>query len=252
MIRPDEGWKLTPVDYVVGRNAVHVWRAFFQPAVLYDKKFIGGLSEEEARRAERFVRQSDRDRYMFAHVVLRWLLGAYLGCPPQQLVLENDPYGKPLLESPRDDNDIQFSLSHSEDMTLLAIARGTRVGVDVEYMRSVPDARQIVNSLFSINERRLLNPLQPPDFDKEFFDYWTSKEAFIKGIGKGLSYALDNFSVMFTSRESDGLIRVHDDATHACHWKIVRIPPAPGYSAALAVEGPNSQLKFFNLDLDLA
>jgi 4'-phosphopantetheinyl transferase len=251
MIPPIEEWKPSPVDYGLGWHAVHVWRAFFQPALVCSRRFTESLSEEEIAKARRFVRPLDRERYIFAHALLRSILGAYVGCPPRQLILEKDQYGKPFLISGNSGRDIQFNLSHSGDIALVAVARGARVGIDVEWMRSVPDARQIVNSLFSIGERELLSPLSPPDFDKEFFDYWTSKEAFIKGIGKGLSYALDKFSVILTKGESHGLIRVHDSPTDDCRWKIVRTPPAPGYSGALAVEEVNSQPRFFHLDTDL-
>jgi len=238
-------WKSSPVDYTIDRNTVHIWRSHFQTAFVSNRKFLEGLSGEEIGKARRFVHQSDQNRYIFAHAMLRSILGAYVGCEPQQLIFETNQYGKPFLASPGDGNDIQFNLSHSEDMTLFAVTRGARVGIDVEYMRSVPDARQIVNRFFSVDERKFLNPLPLVDFNKSFFACWTSKEAYLKGIGKGLSYPLDKFSIIFPNRGSDGLICIQDDQVNAYSWKIIRLSPGPCYSGALAIEDIKSEPKFF-------
>ena len=245
MTRLNRQWKSAPGEFRIDRNTVHVWRAYLQPALASERKFVDSLSQGEIDRAKRFIRQSDRDRYIFAHGLLRSILGAYVGCEPQQLVFETKEYHKPFLVSPVGSNEIQFNLSHSKDMILIAVTGGTAVGIDVEHVRRVPDAPQIVNRFFSADERRFLNSLPPADFKEGFFDCWTSKEAFIKGIGKGLSYPLDKFSVIFSSEELDGMIYVHDGPVEAYGWKIIRLFPGPGYSGALAIEELRSDPKLF-------
>ncbi len=235
-----------PLDYSLARNAVHVWRAYFQPVFMSNGKFAESLSAEEIDRAQRFIRKSDQDRYVFAHGVLRSVLGAYLGCAPHKLIFENKQYYKPRLVSHSGGNDIQFNLSHSGDMILIAVTRGPAVGIDVEHMRRIPDVLQIVNRFFSADERELLNTLSSEDFDEGFFTYWTSKEAFLKGMGKGLSYPLDKFSIIFPNEGSAGVIYVHDDPINAHCWKIIRLSPGPGYSGALAIEELRSEPEFFD------
>lgn len=224
---------------------VHVWRSYFQPGLLSDMQFSETLSSEEIDKARRFVRPLDRERYIFAHVQFRSILSAYVGCMPRQLIFKTNQYGKPFLVSPGGSNDILFNLSHSEDMTLFVVTRGNRVGIDVECMRKVPDAIQIVNSVFSVSERKFLNSLPPADFAEGFFAIWTSKEAFLKGIGMGLSYPLDKFSITFSKGEPDNLIHVHDDPANSDCWTIRRLSPGPGYTGALATEEVRSEPKFF-------
>jgi len=239
-----EQWGSRPLDYEIDYNTVHVWRSRFQASYISQKKFVGSLSAEEMDRARRFVRESDRDRYIFAHALLRSILGTYLGCSPQDLVFGTNQYGKPFLVSPYGNNEIQFNLSHSRDMTLIAVARGTAVGIDVEYIRRVSDAHEIVDRFFSTHERRFLFSLSPTDFNEAFFACWTSKEAFAKGLGEGLSYPLDKLSVIF-SNEGPGDIVFYDDASDFQSWKMIRVSPSPGYSGALAIEAPVSELGFF-------
>jgi 4'-phosphopantetheinyl transferase len=245
MARLNVEWKSPPAGYRIDSNAVHVWRAYFQPTLVSINKFEGSLSKEEIERAQRFIRQSDRERYIFAHGLLRSILAAYVGCAPNQLVFDAKPYHKPFLVSPGGSKDIEFNLSHSEDMTLIAVARGTAVGIDVEYMRRIPDAHEIVNRVFSVDERDFLNSLPPAEFNRGFFACWTSKEAFLKGLGKGLSYPLDKFSVIFSNIESDGVIYVHDDRIKAKGWNIISLSPGPDYSGALAIGELRCEPEFF-------
>jgi len=238
-------WNSALVDYKIDCDTVHVWRAYFQPPLVSDREFLECVSKEELERAQRFIRQFDRDRYIFSHGLLRSLLSAYVDCAPQQIVIEAKQYHKPFLVGRDSSKDIRFNLSHSEDIVLVAVTSGAEVGIDVEYMRRIPDALQIVNSTFSIDERRFLNSLPLEDFEEGFFTCWTSKEAFLKGIGKGLSYPLDKFSVNFPSGTSEGLVHAQDDLGNAYSWKIIKLYPGPGYSGALAIEELSSQPHFY-------
>ena len=101
----------------------------FNQTLVSNREFLERISKEEIERARRFIRQSDRDRYIFSHGLLRSLLGAYVDCAPQQFVFETKQYHKPFLVSPDGSNDIRFNLSHSEDMVLIAVTRGAEVGL---------------------------------------------------------------------------------------------------------------------------
>jgi 4'-phosphopantetheinyl transferase len=241
-------WNSPPADYRIDHNTVHVWQAHFQPSMVSDRKFLERLSRDEMEKAQRYIRQSDRDRYIFSHGLLRSLLGAYVGCAPQQLVFETEQDGKPFLAASNSSDSIRFNMSHSENMVLIGVTRGIEVGIDVEHIRRIPDARQIVNSIFSVDERKFLNSVPPGEFEEGFFAYWTSKEAFLKGIGKGLLYPLDRFSVTFSCGESDGLVYVHGDSDDAHCWKVIKLSPGPGYSGALALKELRNRPQFFEYD----
>jgi 4'-phosphopantetheinyl transferase len=241
----EEQWKSPPVDYRIDRNVMHIWRSRFRPNFLSDRKFVNCLSEQEGRKAERFVRQSDRDRYVFAHALLRWILGAYVSCEPQELIFETNQYGKPFLRIGHDGKDIQFNLSHSQDITLVAVARGASVGIDVEYTRAIPDARDIAERLFSADEREFLNSLPAVDFNDWFFTFWTLKEAFLKGIGMGLSYPLHKFSIIFPKSKADGAISISTDSIRAYDWSMMCLSLGPFYSGALAVPTTIRKPEFF-------
>lgn len=234
------------MQYSIDRDTVHVWRAYITTDCERITKYVSSLSVEEVDRARRFIRQPDRDRYISAHGVLRSILGAYIGCPPSRLAFEMNNYGKPRLVNSQDGHDIQFNLSHSGDMILIALSSTSAVGIDVEYIRKYMNVYEIVNSVFSDDERKYLNSLPAAEIEERFFACWTAKEAFLKGIGEGLTYPLDNFSIVFSNGVPSGIKYIKDDPVRYKCWTIIGLFPGPGYSGALAVEELRSEPIFYD------
>ena len=101
---------------------------------------------------------------------------------------------------------MRFNLSHSGDVTLIAVARDSEVGVDVERIRPVIEMHSIA--------RRWLGRDDIAG-EQEFFRAWTRHEAMVKALGVGLSGAAESF---------DGVV--------------AEIDAGPGYAAAVAVLAP--------------
>ncbi|MFE5858463.1 4'-phosphopantetheinyl transferase family protein [Streptomyces sp. NPDC056500] len=148
----------------------------------------GTLDALELARAAEFVRAADRDGYVCAHVALRRLLGAYLGMPARDVVVERAPcahcdesHGRPVVPG----GALHFSLSHCDGLSLLAFAV-TPVGVDVE---PVPDAAAVAESADVLHPREAaeLAALPADERPLAFTRMWTRKEAYLKGTGVGLA-----------------------------------------------------------------
>jgi 4'-phosphopantetheinyl transferase len=92
------------------------------------------LSADERARAGQFMFDRDRRRYIAARARLRIILARYVGQAPAALQFHYGPHGKPALDG------ISFNLSHSADLALLAVSRGTVVGVDIERVRPIAGA----------------------------------------------------------------------------------------------------------------
>jgi 4'-phosphopantetheinyl transferase len=75
-----------------------------------------------------------------------------------------------------------------------------------------------------------------------FFHCWTCKEAYIKARGEGLSLPLDRFQVVLILGEAAPLLSLDGDPQEASRWSLRKLTPAPGYVAALAVEGQGWRL----------
>jgi 4'-phosphopantetheinyl transferase len=146
--------------------------------------------------------------------------------------------GKPFLAAAPAAGNIQFNLSHSREVVLLAVTRGREIGVDVECVDEGFAFGEVAKRFFSGKEVSMLRAL-PSEFQREtFYKCWTSKEAFLKAKGTGLSGELDEVEILFTEESA----RVNGTIPN---WTLVELKPREGYIAALAVEGPECQLKCF-------
>lgn len=184
------------------------------------------LSEEERARAGRFVSAARQARFVEAHAGLRTILGGYLGLRPGEVAFSKGEHGKPELAG---NSGLRFNLSHSRDLAILGVSCGVELGVDVEYIR--PASAGIAERFFSEPEIAALAQVQPADYLAAFYACWTRKEAFLKGLGTGISGGLHTFSVSIAMHaepelsDREGLTR---------GWKLKHLEPATGYIGALA------------------
>lgn len=148
-----------------------------------DDNARGALSEDENRRASRFVFERDRRRFRAAHLALRKTLSALSNVPADALTFETGAYGKPRLLRP---GELHFNLSHSGSAGLIACHPHHEVGVDVEQLRPLSYSAALAEAHFSIAERRQLEDTPPQERDRAFLVGWTRKEACLKAAGLGL------------------------------------------------------------------
>jgi 4'-phosphopantetheinyl transferase len=201
------------------------------------QSFLDILAADEQARAERFHFAKDRAHFIVARGVLRAILGCTLKRMPGCLSFRYGAHGKPALAGDSDGNSIRFSVSHSHGIALYAVTRGREVGIDVERIRFDLAVAEIAERFFSQREVATLRAL-PAELQRQtFFRCWTLKEAYIKARGEGLSLPLDQFDVSLTAGDPDTVLRIERDPTEASRWSLQELASAPGYAAALAVEG---------------
>jgi 4'-phosphopantetheinyl transferase len=221
----------------MGPDEVHVWLADLDRQPPYAALV---LSNDERSRAARFHFEHDRRRFAAARALLRELLGGYLQMPPAEVRFAYGPRGKPSLEGHA--AGVRFNVSHSGGLALLAFARGREIGIDLELERPVPERDEIAARFFSEWEALELKRLPAGERPAAFFRCWTRKEAFIKATGDGLSRALDSFDVTLGPLDAARLLRVEDAPEEVQRWWLQGLEPAPGFAAALAVEGRPGEL----------
>ena len=225
---------------------VHLWRIRLDRPPAAHAVLAECLSPEEQRRAERFVRDQDRQRFIVSHAALRMILGQYLGLPPGRVEMEVAAGGKPSLAPSPGLLPLRFNLSHSEERALVGITLDQRIGVDVEHWRAVVDAENIVKRYFSVGERTRWQTLAEDERRDAFFRGWTRKEAYLKARGVGLSAGLDQFDVSLVPGQPTRLVEGGETNHTATPWQVYDVSPGRGYSAAFAVEGEIETASLFD------
>ena len=224
-------------------GAVHVWRIRLD--LLASEQDWTLLSPDEQERARRFHFERDRRSFVSSHGMMRRLLGTYAGMPGAQLEFTTGAFGKPAMcGAPA----LEFNLSHSGDIALLAVSRERAVGVDVERWNVGIEHLELAQHFFSVAECRALRDLAVTDEWRAagFFAAWSRKEAYLKAIGHGITRGLDHFDVSLLPGEPARLIADRLDAAATERWVMTALAPAEGYSAALVAAAPVSAILLFD------
>ena len=242
---PTDKWSLAPIISAIGADDAHIWRASLdQPADMI-AKLEPLLSKDEYQRAERFHRPTDRQRFIAGRGILRKIISRYLALAPDEVRFVYNKYGKPFISTEQNRGALRFNLSHSNGMALYVIAQERRVGVDIEHMREDFATLEVAEHFFSKNEFEALKAVPINQRTKAFFNCWSRKESYIKAIGMGVSYPLDEFTVSLIPDAAPALLKVDADATEAARWKMYKLDVAEGYAAALIIENPPVSLRRF-------
>lgn len=191
------------------------------------------LSADERAVAAAFDSPERRRSYIASRGLLRAILGHVAGVAPNELVFRYGRRGKPELVGPP--SDLQFNMSHAHDVMLLAVARGRRVGVDIEHIDEPGDVRRIAARFLSPRDRDAIERLPADRQRAAFLRCWTRKEAYMKARGDGISRPLDDFDVTLATDATH--LNVHGGADETQQWELADLPAPRGFMAAIAVEG---------------
>lgn len=141
------------------------------------------LDDGETARAQRLKFERDQRRFRSAHVALRQVLAHTLARAPAALAFTHGEFGKPRLA----DDAIEFNLSHSDGLALIAVGGRRALGVDVECPRRHHDVDALARVCCTAPETQTLQALDADARQHAFLRLWTRKEAYLKALGLGLS-----------------------------------------------------------------
>lgn len=219
-----------PADLDLAADDVHVWLARTVDIRNIVVSCANLLSAPEQARAEKFKFARDRNLFVAAHVALRSILARYLKQSAAEIDFATGPNGKPLLAA-GSRRPLRFNLSHSGDLAMIAVASRREVGVDVELIKQSFAFDEIAERFFTAREVAALRALPSRVRCQAFYKCWTSKEAFLKAKGTGLSGELDEVEI---NLDENGQVRI---AAFTRGWSLTEINTGQDYAAALASEG---------------
>ena len=153
-------------------------------------EYLAMLPAKAKQRVLQYVRAEDLQRSLFGELLVRRMVSEKLNIPFGEIEIGFSSKGKPMLKGK---NDLHFNLSHSGHWVVCAIANKP-VGIDVEVIQ--PGKLKIAKRFFTDTEIKNLRSKEEQEQLHYFFDLWTLKESYLKVLGKGLTLALNSFSVV--------------------------------------------------------
>lgn len=205
-------------------------------------RLAGLLSDEERARRDRFVRPVDADTYVVAHALVRRTLSAYGPTAPDAWRFTTNAHGCPAVADDQAGRPaLAFNLSHTHGLVAVAVARGHRVGVDVERVtRVVMDG--VAERHFAASEVGELRALPAEARPRAFFEYWTLKEAYIKARGMGLAIPLGDFAFHLRPPAPPAIAFVEGFDDRPERWQFWQAWPTADHRLSLAIERAGTDL----------
>jgi 4'-phosphopantetheinyl transferase len=231
---PCDSWSQAPSEMTFPAGRVDLW------CVNLDEPAGAGaetrlLSADEILRAGRFHFEKDRLHFGRCRSALRQVLAGYIQIPAAEVRFEYLTGGKPHLAAEQNPRSLQFNVSHSAGVALIAVGSEHRLGVDIERIRGDVDTISLAERFFSLRERAGLQALPEHLRVPGFFACWTRKEAFLKATGDGFSFPLADFSVSTDpALQHSRLEEIQGNARTGEQWYFADVGVGGDYRATVA------------------
>ncbi len=226
-------WRGAPEKICLPLDEVHIWSAGLRVGCAALCTCWDLLSPEEMRVALSHRFAKDRREFVVTRALLRQILAHYAGRATADLCFDSNSSGKPML---RGTQSLHFSVSHSRDLALLAIAH-SQVGIDVEYIQARVLRQTWIEQYLARPERSHLQALPVKARAVALYRCWTQKEAVLKALGVGLPYPPHHVNVLADGRKS------HVVSALGRIWLVRQVAAPFGYAAAVAIEQPNCTIR---------
>jgi 4'-phosphopantetheinyl transferase len=208
-------------------DGLHLWRINTGPNGAPLAKLWSLLSPRESERAARLLFDNHRACYVRAHAGLRAILAGYVGIDPRAIELRYADAGRPYLANTV--SGLDFNLTTTGDLALVALSSGEPIGVDCEQLRDRRSLIAIAARMISPEVASRIAAAPEKEQSERFHVAWTALEAEVKVDGRGLAGRTQ------TAAESS--------------IQIKHCMPAPGFIAAVARKDLPPVENWFTLEL---
>jgi 4'-phosphopantetheinyl transferase len=235
-----------PEALVLSKSEVHVWTVFLDSWKKSFAFFLERLDEEEVVRAAQFRSETKRQRFVIRRFLLKKLLSLYLGIPCKEIHFNYGQHGKPYLSN---DSAIRFNTSHSQGLALYIISLQRQVGIDLETIQPVPEIDALLSRWFPSYQTTPLDKLSSQDKLLAFYQLWTTREAYLKALGRGVIGLQDTVDT-FSTHTKSAHHHLFGESSGPDPWSFQVLTPATNFVATLAVASFDYRLRCFEWKAD--
>ncbi len=239
-------------------DQVHLWCIGASQVPVDD--LILCLDDDERHRMDRLHSDDKRRQKQASRIALRQVLSAYMGIGEADVRLWYGPLGRPHLDHYAHQTRLNFNVSHSGDLIVIALANTPLLGVDIELHRTLARYDRLLARCYSVRERDFLTSIEDQAvFRSQFYRAWTAKEALLKSTGGSIFHAASSIDLNLDNH----LLSLNHaaDSTIATHqWQLIEFDPCSSpvncngnsYSGSIAIADGNWQMKRLTYPADLS
>lgn len=222
MLKKFDNYNLLKKQYIsLEKNDIHVWIINWKQVKEYILSKLNYLPEEEISEVKKYKMKDDKMRTLSGRILLIDLLESYTNLPYYEFKIKRGKYGKPYIKTNLKENSIQFNVSHSKNIVMIAFCKCKRLGVDIESIRHVKDYKELAKNFYSVEE------FEKVESEIDFLQFWTKKEAYLKALGMGLNKDLSSFIILG--------YRILDEGHILNNWYVIDVKIKEKYIASIVV-----------------
>ena len=162
-----------------------------------DEMLLSYVSPKRKDKILKYTHIIDRKLSLYAALLARLGISQLTGISSSELDFTKDLNKKPFLLN---DPSLYFSFSHTRNFILCSISKDSDTGADVEKLKTAP--LEVMKRVFHPDEIAFVEDAPEELRDIRFFTIWTSKEAFVKFLGTGLTNDLNEINSLSPSHAS--------------------------------------------------
>lgn len=156
-------------------------------------RYTAWLSAEEREKSERMATPRLKDEFVATRALCRWVLSKNEpAVRPEDWRFDRTEAGRPFVVGRSAPS---FNLSHAGGLVVCALS-SSPVGVDVEALSRGVELVGTATRMFSPAENAALMALPENERPRRAVELWTTKEAYVKARGEGISVRLTKFGVV--------------------------------------------------------
>jgi 4'-phosphopantetheinyl transferase len=214
---------------------VDVWYGDF-PGDQVEKDAANCLSKNELQHAETIKNKTVRQQQLASRSSLRKVLAYYLNMECKDVPVRRTEFGKPYLAEPG----YFFNLSHSAERLAIAVSNIGELGLDIEQVRHRKNLPALARRCFSTEELSYWQNMNADEQVRQFYQFWTAKEALVKATGRGIALGLDQ--VVINPVQQDGFLQLPESVADEAHWRLIPLTIELDYCAALVIDSKKREL----------
>lgn len=201
----------------LGLDEAKLWAFSLKQNEEYVAELEQLCSADEISRANRFVTEELRQRFIVARGTLRQMLSAATDLPANEIQFRYEQWGKPqLLDCGSSPRPVHFNVSHSADVALIGVS-SEAIGVDIECPSTRVNCRAISSQVVSPAEDHVWKRTPAKDHDQLIMRLWVCKEAILKAMGLGIAEGLQKISFPMPISDSDAFCALEIDPSLQLH-----------------------------------
>jgi len=236
-------WQKAPDLLYLNFNEVHLWLVDCQQYFSKINNLFSILSPEEQEKADRFKFAIHRQRFIINRANLKIILSKYLQLKPTEIKFKYGLKGKPSLEDQLNYLNLKFNISHSENLAIYGISQNL-IGVDLEKINQQVSCVELAERFFCPSEFKTISQLVYPQNYQGFYLAWTSKEAYLKATGEGLSGGLDSVELALNIAENKAkIIHIKNIDNYQNNWQLFNFKIDDNFLFSVAIANYDT-LKF--------